>query len=199
MNCSKNGKEPTELVEVVRKISQCQVISYREINSNFRLGDNIDAIIISGSAFRITVASEKAQFDMALNFIKDCSMPILGICFGHQLLCLAFGARAESLNQEVHCFENVELVKTIGIFSNFEMGRSIPLAEHHNDYISIDSLDSAGFVLLAKSKSCEVEAVKHKTKPLYGVQFHPERITLKDETHPEGHRVIENFYRNVVR
>ena len=54
-------------------------------------------------------------------------------------------------------------------------------------------------VLLADSASCEVEAVKHKSKPFYGVQFHPERINVKSESHPEGHKVIENFFRNVVQ
>ena len=47
--------------------------------------------------------------------------------------------------------------------------------------------------LLADSLSCEVEAVKHKSEPFYGVQFHPERINVKSESHSEGHRVIENF------
>jgi GMP synthase-like glutamine amidotransferase len=53
-------------------------------------------------------------------------------------------------------------------------------------------------ILLADSSSCEVEAVKHKRNPFYGVQFHPERINIKDESHPEGNMIIENFFRNVV-
>jgi GMP synthase (glutamine-hydrolysing) len=63
-----------------------------------------------------------------------------------------------------------------------------------------ETLDVAGFKLLAESASCPVEAVKHKTKLLFGVQFHPERTTIRNETHPEGAKIIENFYvNNVVR
>ena len=75
----------------------------------------------------------------------------------------------------------------------------MPLAENHYDYVLKESLGNAGFLLLADSTSCEVEAVKHKTKPFYGVQFHPERITIGNEKHLEGHIVIENFYKIVKR
>ena len=76
------------------------------------------------------------------------------------------------------------------------LDNTISLSENHFDYVLKEDLDSAGFVLLADSDSCEVEAVKHKTKPLYGVQFHPERINVAN---PEGHKVIENFYKCVVK
>jgi GMP synthase (glutamine-hydrolysing) len=75
----------------------------------------------------------------------------------------------------------------------------IPLSESHYDYVLKESLDKAGMKLLADSASCEVEAVKHKSKPFYGVQFHPERTSVKSVSHQEGHRVIGNFYRNVVK
>ncbi len=56
----------------------------------------------------------------------------------------------------------------------------MPLAENHYDYVLKENLDAGGFhSCLQIQPSCEVEAVKHKTKPFYGVQFHPERITVK--------------------
>ncbi|MDH5635916.1 MAG: hypothetical protein OEY47_04545, partial [Candidatus Bathyarchaeota archaeon] len=109
-------------------------------------------------------------------------------------------ARVASLNEPVmNTFERVRIVEVDEIFAGFEKHQTIPLAQSHYDYVLRESLDEAGLVLIADSQSCEVEAIKHKHNPLYGVQFHPERINIKDQTCPEGHKVIENFYRNVVK
>ena len=79
------------------------------------------------------------------------------------------------------------------------MGQTVPFAECHNDYVLKDGLEGAGFNLLADSASCEVEAVKHKDRLFFGVQFHPERITVGNETYPEGHKIFDNFYCNNVK
>ena len=116
------------------------------------------------------------------------------------MLCWAFGAKVGSLPQPVFDqFEKVRVVDVDEIFAGFAKQGTIPLSESHYDYVLKESLDQAGMVLLADSPSCEVEAIKHKSNPIYGVQFHPERINVKGESHSEGYRVIDNFYRNVVK
>lgn len=125
---------------------------------------------------------------------------MLGICYGHQLLCSSFGCKVGSLVEPViDRFENIHIVEADEIFEGFEGSQNTLLAESHYDYVIRDSLERAGFVLLADSNRCEVEAVRHKSKPFYGVQFHPERIKIKDETCLDGHKVIENFYKHVVK
>jgi GMP synthase (glutamine-hydrolysing) len=89
------------------------------------------------------------------------------------------------------------MIEVCEFFNGFTDDQVVTLAQYHNDYVQKDGLEEAGFLLLANSASCEVEAVKHKTKPFYGCQFHPERVTIKKETHLEGHRVIENFYSTI--
>jgi GMP synthase-like glutamine amidotransferase len=96
-------------------------------------------------------------------------------------------------------FEEVHVLEVDEIFDGFEEHLTIPLAQSHYDYVTRESLDAAGLVLLANSDSCEVEAVKQKHGAFYGAQFHPERIVIKDQTCLEGYRVIENFFRNVVK
>ena len=96
-------------------------------------------------------------------------------------------------------FEKVRVIDVDRIFEGFKEKQTVPLSENHYDYVLKESLNQADMVLLADSPSCEVEAVKQKSKPFYGVQFHPERINVKDESHSEGHKVIENFYRKVVQ
>ena len=157
-------------------------------------------MVISGSEARIVDASDRAKYEGVLKLIEACNVPILGVCFGHQLLCSAFGAKTGTLPQPViDRFEQVNVVQTGEIFSRFKVGQTIPLSEYHNDYVLKESLESAGFNLMADSASCEVEAVKQKTNLFFGVQFHPERVTIGSETHPEGHKVLENFFVHMVK
>ena len=199
VNCSLKTKSEA-LVEALRKFSECQVIQYSDLKEGYRVEAGIDAVVISGSGARIVDPSHRRPFDGVVDLLKTCDLPILGICFGHQLLCWAFNAKVGSLAQPVlDLFEAVCVGDANGLFAGFKENQTVPLAENHYDYVLKASLNQASFVLLADSDSCEVEAVKYKNKPFYGVQFHPERIKLKGESHSEGHRVIENFYDNVVK
>jgi GMP synthase (glutamine-hydrolysing) len=199
VNCS---LKPTSeaLLQAVGKFSECTVIQFRDIDEGYHVEKDIDAVVISGSAARIVNRSDRHIFEGVVNLIKTCNLPIFSICYGHQLLCWAFGAEVGSLAQPVFDrFENVRVVEVDEIFEGFAKQQTVPLSESHYDYVLKESLAQAGMVLLANSASCEVEAIKHKSKPFYGVQFHPERINIKGESHLEGYRVIENFYRNVVK
>ena len=203
VNCSLKTKSEA-LVEALSKLSDVAVADFSEVREGYRVGGDVNAVVISGSGARIVEASDRHLFHGVADLIRSCDVPLLGICFGHQLLCWAFGAKVGSLAHPVlDRFERVRVVvddeDDDGVFSGFPKGQTVPLAESHYDYVLKESLVDAGFLLLADSTSCEVEAVRHRSKPFYGVQFHPERISVKGESHPEGHRVIGNFYRNVVK
>jgi GMP synthase-like glutamine amidotransferase len=192
--------EINELRQVINKFSPSKVVSYERISPGYKVDQDIGAVVVSGSEARIVKASAKVKFGGVLKLIESCTLPILGICFGHQLLCSVFGAKTASLTQPViDQFEGVNIIQSGDIFARFKFAQTVPLAQYHYDYVQRDTLRDAGFLLLADSASCEVEAVKHKTNLFYGVQFNPERVTIGNETHPEGHEVIENFYVNVVK
>jgi GMP synthase-like glutamine amidotransferase len=199
INCYVNSEKIRELRDVLNKFNPCKVVSYERVPSTEKLG-GFDAVVISGSESRITNPSDKTKYEGVMQLIKTCNLPILGICFGHQLLCSTFGAKTGTLPQPViDRFEQVNVVQAGEIFSRLKLGQAIPLAEYHNDYVHKESLEDAGFKLLADSTTCPVEAVKHNIKPFFGVQFHPERITIRNETHPEGHKVIENFCVHMIK
>lgn len=199
INCSLKTKSQA-LVEAVGKFSEKTVVDFKDVSAEFHIGEHIDAVVISGSGARIVDSSDRDMFSGVADLIRGCDLPLLGICYGHQLLCWAFDAKVGSLAvPALDRFENVRVIETDPIFEGLHKGKGIFLSENHYDYVLKDGLEVAGFSLLADSASCEVEAVKHKSKPFYGVQFHPERITVKDETHPDGHKVIGNFYKNVVK
>jgi GMP synthase (glutamine-hydrolysing) len=200
VNCSLKPSKNEALLEAVRKFSECTIVQFRDIDASYRPDKDIDAVVISGSAARIVNPSYREMFKETANLIKTCELPIFSICYGHQLLSWTMGAKVSSLAEPViDRFEEVRIVEADEIFTGFKENQTISLAQSHYDYVLKESLNQAGFVLLADSPSCEVEAIKHKHKPFYGVQFHPERINIKSESHPEGHKVIENFYKNVVK
>jgi len=199
VNCSLKASNE-QLRQALGKFSECHTIHFKDINGAYHLQDEIDAIVVSGSAARIVDPFYQVMFQDVASFIKSCELPTLGICYGHQLICWAFRAKVGSLPQQVFDrFEKIQVIVADGLFDGFKEEQTVPFAENHFDYVLKNGLDGAGFSLLANSASCEVEAVKHKTKPFYGVQFHPERITIKNEKHSEGHRVIENFYKKTIK
>lgn len=199
INCYLDGSKIIPLREAIGKFSPNIVVPYHKIGLDYHLPPDVYSIVISGSEARIVNAEDRSKFEGVLALVKSCKLPIFGVCFGHQLLCTAFGAKTGSLPMPViNRFEQVKVLHTGDIFALFKEDKTIPLAQWHNDYVLKESLEASGFNLLADSPSCEVEAVKHRTNPFYGVQFHPERITINNETHPEGHRVIENFFVHTV-
>lgn len=199
VNCYQNSLKIIELRNAINKYNSSKVLSYQNLPSGDEL-EGFGAVVISGSESRIVNAQDKAKYSGVMKLIESCKVPLLGVCFGHQLLCSAFGAKTATLPQPVvDRFEQVNVVQTGEIFSRFKLGQTIQLSEYHNDYVLKESLDDAGFRLMADSASCPVEAVKQKTKPFFGVQFHPERVTIGSETHLEGHKILENFFVHMVK
>ena len=201
INCYHQSEKNNVLRDTLNKFTNCRVVSYEKIQSGYQIPSDINAVVVSGSEARIVNPQDKAKYEGVTQLIRNCQLPLFAICFGHQLLCSAFNAKTGTLPQPViDKFEKVNVLQTGDIFARFKQGQKLELAQWHNDYVLKESLDDADFKLLADSASCPVEAVKHKTRLLFGVQFHPERITITNHQHPEGHKIIENFYiNNVVR
>ncbi|NIO37671.1 hypothetical protein GTO27_08200 [Candidatus Bathyarchaeota archaeon] len=201
INCSLDRRANIEeLLGTIKKFSDCITVRFGDIRAGYEIEKDVDAVVLSGSKARIVNPSHRDMFKVTVDLIHHLETPILGICYGHQLLCWSLGCEAASLTEPmIDRFEQVRILEVDEIFAGFEEHKTIPLAQSHYDYVMKDSLDSARLVLLADSRSCEVEAIKHKHKPFYGVQFHPERTVINGHTFLEGHRVVENFFKNVVK
>jgi GMP synthase (glutamine-hydrolysing) len=189
-----------ELIRAVEEFSECAPVQFRDISVGYEVKEDVNAVVISGSKARIVNSSHRAMFRHVVDLIKRLDLPTLSVCFGHQLLCWSLGCDVASLAEPIiDRFEEVRVVEVDEVFAGFPERHTIHLFESHYDYVLKDSLNSAGFVLLADSRSCEVEAVRHRRSPFYGLQFHPERIEIEGRRASKGREVIKNFYQNVVK
>jgi GMP synthase (glutamine-hydrolysing) len=111
------------------------------------------------------------------------NLPILGICLGHQLMALAYGGETRTGKYGGFARVDVEVIDEDDILRG--MAPSTKVWASHQDEVSRLPPD---FKLLARSNICEIEAMRHKTRPLYGVQWHPE------VSHTEkGTDLLKNF------
>jgi GMP synthase-like glutamine amidotransferase len=102
VNCSVDRREEMEeLVMAIEKSSECRSVKFREIDADYEVGRDVDAVILSGSKARIVDESQRNRFKHVTDLIKRLDLPWLGICYGHQLLCTSFGCEVEALAQPV--------------------------------------------------------------------------------------------------
>ncbi len=199
VDCTRS-KNVKDLVDAVSRHSEYNIVRFENVGLDFESDKSVDALVISGSGHRSADQKDRDKFQNITDLIKRFDRPVLGVCFAHQLIGHAYGARLSTLAKPVYDkFEQVRIIEPDEIFNNYESGDTIPLVEYHNDYVMKQGLPEAGFTILADSKTCEVEAIKYNAKPLYGVQFHAERYRIRREEHREGLKIFDNFYRLVVK
>lgn len=144
-------------------------INYKYETIPFTLLPGLEAeeypgIIISGSP---TLIAENNPFISYFKFLKEYKNPVLGICFGHQVIGSVFGAEVYTIPEDREERE-IEIVTSSVIFNQVPL--PMLMQEDHTEAVKVPE----DFSLLAKSAKCENEAMQHKFLPIFGVQFHPE-------------------------
>jgi len=175
-----NNAEPgvTEFAEPIEKIiseagSTSVFIEYADCY-NFKFNE-YDGAILTGSPQGDDIVEHHLPYFL---WIQQFEKPILGICAGHHVTGFMYGsALLRSEEPETGDFE-VEIVKQDSIFNGMPV--SFTVKQMHNDSITLPKK----FELLATSRTCKNQLMKHKRKPFYTCQFHPEFY---------NHDLIRNF------
>ena len=147
--------------------------------------DSYDGVVLSGSPEMMSDPKIQAKFGEEAEAVRDSDVPILGVCFGHQLMAHAFGARVIRDRQRILQMVKTTVIEDDPLFAG--LPKSLMLLESR--YEVVESTPK-GFARIAKSSTSHIAAMKSGPRPLYGVQFHPERYTIDN---PEGNRVLGNF------
>lgn len=117
-------------------------------------------------------------------------IPILGVCLGHQAICVAFGATVTYAKELMHGKQsNVKFDETSPLFKGCP--QVAPVARYHSLAADANTIPIE-LKITAVTTDGEVMAVQHKEYPIYGVQFHPESIMT-----PDGKQMLKNFIKEI--
>ncbi|ODS40508.1 MAG: GMP synthase [Candidatus Altiarchaeales archaeon WOR_SM1_79] len=145
------------------------------------LGKEPDGIILSGGPYSVHMGA--SEIGNCYEILSRVEVPILGICLGHQIIAKFFGGEVERGERAEYAQVSIRIEKEDDLFRG--MGNELLVWESHKDEVTRMPED---FERLAYSEICEFEAIKHKEKPIYGVQFHPEVYHTQ-----HGSDILRNF------
>ncbi|MEN9558989.1 MAG: hypothetical protein RLZZ502_200 [Pseudomonadota bacterium] len=113
------------------------------------------------------------------------SLPLLGVCLGHQSIGAAFGGRIIRAKRVMHGKTDTISHEGGSVFA--QLREHYTAIRYHSLVIEESSLPAC-LSVTARSSDAEIMGVRHKSLPIHGVQFHPESILTE-----QGHELLHNF------
>ncbi|MBL1212089.1 MAG: glutamine-hydrolyzing GMP synthase [Ignavibacteriae bacterium] len=174
------GSQYTQLI--ARRIRESNV--YSEVHPHTFSFDEIKefdpaGIILSGGPMSI--------YDKDAHSINSeifqLGIPVLGICYGLQLIASEFGGRVEPAISKEYGKASLEILIPTELFNNVKNNSTVWMS--HGDYIT---KTPEGFEVTAQTENSPVCAISNSSKQIYGLQFHPEVVHSL-----EGKKILDNF------
>ncbi|MBD3187055.1 hypothetical protein GF325_09525 [Candidatus Bathyarchaeota archaeon] len=178
---------------------QIQVIKHDKLDTQ-QATDAVslaDGMILSGSRYSLTRFNRKPRlkrlFDAEIRLARSLprDIPLLGICFGHQLIGLSFGFEIVTCNAREGGMHELEVSGEFDLVTPDKF--RIHVEQHHEKQIDPRADLSSEFTNHASSETCSYQMIQHVKKPVYGVQFHPESL-LNEKTISDGRALLHAFF-----
>lgn len=176
------GSQYTQLI--ARRVRELGVYSevhpYSASPDTFTTG-SIIAVILSGGPASVSAADSP---DIDRRWLS-LGVPVLGICYGMQLIADVAGAKLHQAKSREYGHAILEIKDSSSLFAGFSCDEHTSVWMSHGDHV--DSLP-VGYQLLASSSGAPIAAIGNIAKKIYGLQFHPEVVHT-----PRGREVLGNF------
>lgn len=144
------------------------------------------AIILSGSSYS-TVDDGSPRVPME---IFEAGIPILGICYGEQVMCVQLGGKVEAGHEREFGRAFLDVKENSALFDDvWEKGSCYPVWMSHGDRVT--ALPE-GFHVIGTSQGAPYAAIADEKRRFYAVQFHPEVVHT-----PDGARLLQNFVHKI--
>jgi GMP synthase (glutamine-hydrolysing) len=182
------GSQYTQLI--ARRIRECSV--YCEIHPGTISVDKIRAIdpraiILSGGPQSV-YDSDSPKSDPAL---FELGLPVLGICYGEQLIAHQLGGRVEPSAKREYGPARVSVKEPVGVLAPFAAGEELSVWMSHGDRLTAIP---PGFHTIASTEHAPFAAIANPKKKIFAIQFHPEVVHT-----PRGIELLKAFLFDVSR
>ncbi|GDX23157.1 aminodeoxychorismate/anthranilate synthase component II [Actinomycetes bacterium] len=169
------------LVDYLKRLgADCTVLNNDQIN--IPEIENYNGVLISPGP------GTPEDAGASIKVVKKCAelrKPLLGVCLGHQAIGVAFGGIVERAPELLHGKTSEVTHNNAGVLQN--IASPFTATRYHSLIIKSNSLPQE-LEVTAKSESGIIMAIKHRTLPIEGVQFHPEAILTE-----HGYQIIGNW------
>jgi len=146
---------------------------------------NVKGLILSGGPLSVYEA-DSPKMDVG---ILDLGLPVLGLCYGHQLIAYLTGGVIKPAEKKEYGITIAFVKKPVGVLKG--LGGKQKVWMSHSDTVYKVSEE---YEVLAYTENSPVAAFKHKKKPIYGLQWHPEVIHTE-----KGMEMLQNFIFEVCK
>lgn len=160
----------TKHLDDLKRLLLGHKIDIYELFSKYPSTFGYNLIVLSGGS-KIAIKDSPSSFANEIELIKNSKTPIIGICEGCELIAYAYNSDIEKTTPKVKGIKEIEIIKN----NYFTLPSPINVYEAHHWAIKRLGRKLTG---LARSRT-GFEIIKHKSKPIYGFQFHPEMFVDK--------------------
>ncbi len=183
------GSQFTQLI--ARRVREfgvySEIVSHKKINSKLEK-KKISGIILSGGPLNV-YQSKKVKFNKEIFRWKK---PVLGICFGHQIISKELGGKVKQAKHREFGLAKLKRLKISKLTNNFfnKSGTNNVWMSHADEVTKL----AKGFKVIAKTNTSKFSIIENRSKNFYGIQFHPE------VSHTEkGKVIIKNFIFSICK